>query len=138
MNDLPLPTPAGKLLRRERELAVPKLGRPEVAHRAGVDPGTLGNIERGYRHLGNGKVREVAGDADVIAKVARVLNITPQRLREAERDDAADALEEILRAGSAREPAAEPDDEAMRKFPGDTPHLRLIRNIWRLARWGTG
>jgi transcriptional regulator with XRE-family HTH domain len=117
MRDRPPPSPAGRLLRRVRELAVPKLGRPEVARRAGVDAGTLGNIERGYRYLDNGRVREVRGEPDVIAKVAWVLGITPEQLQEpGGRDDAAEALREILqnappRSGSVLRPPSRTEDD---------------------------
>jgi transcriptional regulator with XRE-family HTH domain len=141
MSDLPPPTPVGDLLRRAREMAVPKLSRPEVAHRAGIDPGTLGNIERGYRHLGNGRTRAVPGDAAVLAKVARVLQIPPERLEaEGGRRDAAERLREILR-GAAQEPSAaaprspdvtqhEPEnDDAWTLFPDDP----VKRAVWRAA-----
>lgn len=107
MTDLPPPTPAGELLRRTRELSVPKLSRSDIAHRAGIDAGTLGNIERGYRHLGGKRTVAVPGDATVIAKVAAALGITPGQLAgEGQRPDAAERLELILRTrAGAREPA---------------------------------
>lgn len=134
MSDLPPPPPAAVLVREAREMAIPKRSRPQVAHRVGIDPGTLGNIERGYRHLGDGRTRLVEADATTLAKLARELGITPEDLAgRGERPDAA----EILRAESGRPAGPRPDitfaadpaeDAAAVLFPGD----RAMQAIWRL------
>jgi transcriptional regulator with XRE-family HTH domain len=135
MSDPPPPTPEGDLIRRARELAIPKLSQPEVAHRVGINPGSFGNIERGYRHLGEGRTRKVTGDAATIAKVARVLGITPERLEsDGQRQDAAELLRELL----GEPPPAEEttatgtdrpsrDDSATALFPDDP----VAASIWR-------
>jgi transcriptional regulator with XRE-family HTH domain len=137
VTDLPPPTPAGKLLRSVRRRAVPKLSQPEVAHRAGIDPGTLGNIERGYRHLGDGRTRAVPGDPVTIAKVARILGIGPEQLEdEGKRPDAAEELREILRQHDRTAPApSRAEDDELRQieeFARLPPEIR--RAVINLAR----
>lgn len=106
MTDQPPPTPVGQLLRRTRELAIPKLSRADVARKAGVDPGTLGNIERGYRSITRENVIPVPGDATVIAKVAAALGLMPADLEgEGKRTDAAERLQHILRKQQPARPA---------------------------------
>lgn len=47
-------------------------------------------------------------------------------------------LEHLARRYPAGDAADDPkDDAAARLFPGDTRHVRIIRNIWRLGQYGT-
>jgi transcriptional regulator with XRE-family HTH domain len=91
-------------------MAIPRLSRPALAQRIGVDPGTLGNIERGYRNLGGGEIRKVEGDPVVIAKAARALGVSPERMEsEGQSPAAAAALRSMLRGeGAPPRPALVP------------------------------
>jgi len=136
MSDLPFPIPpAGILIRKAREQAIPRRSRPEVAHCVGIDPGTLGNIERGYRHLGDGQRRRVEADAATLAKLARELGISPDLLEtEGERPDAA----EILRQPAASPPRLRPvpppppDDDDADTDPAESLLYALV------AQYGSG
>lgn len=105
MNDLPPPPPTaeGELIRQARDLAIPKLSIRAAAARAGISPEQWGNIERSYRYTRPGDpVRPFIGaPAATIAKMARVVGVTPTQLSGAGREDAARMLEAMQRRDAA-------------------------------------
>lgn len=105
--DKPAPPPEAVLLRRARLAAGMKM--PEVARAAGISKARLSQIENGFeRRLGS--YRPVRGGDGTIAHLAAAVGISPSRLREAGRADAAAVLEEIeRRARPERAPAEQKD-----------------------------
>lgn len=75
-----------------------------------------------------GKDRAVVAREDTLAHMAFVLGLTPERLTEVGRDDAAEILAEIIRqneAEASRQPAKQAD-----------PELHRLLALWpRLAEW---
>jgi transcriptional regulator with XRE-family HTH domain len=129
------PPPYGALIEAAREAA--GLSRREAARRAGISDAWWRYVVQGWQ---NGPI---SGASDTVAKMARVVGVTPEQLEtEGNRSDAARVLRESLSAGAPAAPRDLPaagargdddpvDDAAARLFPGDTRHDRLIRNIWR-------
>lgn len=101
-DELPRPTPEGKLIRQVRSLSIPKLSIPAAAARIGLSAEQWGYIERGYYPArGGNPARPFSAPAATVAKMAHALRITPEQLdTEGQRPDAADDLREILRAQS--------------------------------------
>lgn len=97
-NDLP-PTPEGQLLRRARELVIPKLAIRAAAARIGMSAEQWGYAERGYTPgRGDRAPQPFRPPAATLARMARALDLTPERLEtEGQRPDAAEVLREILR-----------------------------------------
>jgi transcriptional regulator with XRE-family HTH domain len=118
--DVPGPTPEGQLIRRVRDLSIPRLTIRAAAERIGLSAEQWGYIERGYRPARAGEPpRPFSPPAATLAKMARALRITPERLEsEGQRPDAAEILREILHreveAADAATPAALP-------VPGEPP-----------------
>jgi len=141
--DVPGPTPEGQLIRRVRDLSIPKLTIRAAAERIGLSAEQWGYIERGYRPARAGEPpRPFSPPAATLAKMAHALRITPERLEsEGQRPDAAEILREILHrdveaADAAPAPAASlpapPMDDAARTA-ADRPYAD---RIWeRLRAW---
>lgn len=106
-NDL---TPLGRLLESAREARRPKLSQNATAKAAGISPTTYRRVIRGIARLGG---RDVAfdGTPESIARIARVLGVTPEQLEEAGRTDAAEELR-ALRREAMTDPHASPMDRA--------------------------
>ena len=98
-DDLPRPTPEGQLIRRVRDLAIPKLSIRAAAARIGMSAEQWGYVERGYFPGRSGNPpRPFSPPAATLAKMAHALRITPGRLEaEGQRPDAAEVLREIIR-----------------------------------------
>lgn len=140
MNRPPEPPPAyGALIEAAREAA--GLSRREAARRAGISDAWWRYVVQGWQ---NGPI---SGAADTVAKMARVVGVTPDELEtEGQRADAARVLREVLSAeppagaasGSSFTPGGgrdnDPkDDAAAHMFAGDTSRARLLRSIWRYS-----
>ena len=100
MNDhRPRPTPEGQLIRRVRDLAIPKLSIRAAAARIGMSAEQWGYIERGYfPSRGGNAPQPFSPPAATLAKMAHALRINPERLEsEGQRPDAAEILREIVR-----------------------------------------
>lgn len=116
-DDLPRPTPEGELIRRVRNLSIPKLSIPAAAARIGLSAEQWGYVERGYYPARDGNPpRPFSPPAATLAKMAGALRISPDRLEsEGQRPDAAKILREIL--------CGEPQPAAK---DGGEPDLSLI------------
>lgn len=89
----PEPPPLSRLIARKRKAMSPELSMRQAARRAGFSPALWAKIEHGYDQVAPGVVIPYAGTADKVARMARVLGITPQELAGAGRRDAAAELE---------------------------------------------
>lgn len=69
---------------------------PWVAERTELSANWIRHVINGYEPQGQGRRNPIIGPADTIARIARVLDITPAQLTEVGREDAADALQAIL------------------------------------------
>ena len=87
-------TPEGDLIRRAREVAIPKLSIRAAAKRIGMSPDHWGYVERGYRYTTQGEApRPFSAPAATVAKMAHAVGITSDELAEdGQRLDAADIL----------------------------------------------
>lgn len=103
-DDLPSLSPAGTLIRRARLLMTPKMSIRAAASRAGISPETWGIAERGYRDMKGGR-RPVSTPPETIAKMARVVQVSPRDL-EADGQDPAAASELRTLMGMPRNDAA--------------------------------
>lgn len=118
MDSKPAPPPEAVLIRVARDAA--GLTITEAARRVaaanpdtGVSTARWSQIEQGYEVRG-GQVREVHAKPGMLARMAAILSLTPQRLtEEGERPDAAEILSEIERReeGEARIAADVPAED---------------------------
>jgi transcriptional regulator with XRE-family HTH domain len=95
----------------------------EAAIAAGMSKARWSQIENGYETRGDG-FKEVRGRRDTIAHMANAVGVSPERLEEAGRPDAARVLREIQRNAPA-EPAAvpgpQPEPPPELEFEDDDP-----------------
>jgi transcriptional regulator with XRE-family HTH domain len=90
------PTPEGLLIRRVREMTIPKLSIRNAARRLGMSAEQWGSVERGYNYAGGKGGRSFSPPPATLAKMAHVLEISPERLEaEGQRPDAAKMLREM-------------------------------------------
>ena len=86
--------PEGPLIRLARQAA--GLTIPDAVRRSGVSKARWSTVESGYESR-DGEPRLVKAKADTIARMARAVDLSPERLEsEGERADAAQILREIL------------------------------------------
>ncbi|MET9819635.1 helix-turn-helix transcriptional regulator [Streptomyces sp. NPDC006355] len=78
----------------------------EVARQARISEAHWRQIISGYESLGHGEFREVHAKPETLARIALVLDLTPDQLRRVGREDAAVALEEITPDPVEEEPAS--------------------------------
>lgn len=110
------PPPEGRLLHLARNGTPPRgLSMRAAAKLAGVSETHWRNVESGKESKAGMQI-PVRAAADTLARMARVVGLTPERLTQAGRADAAEILDEIIRRehepASRREhqePAAPPD-----------------------------
>ena len=117
----------------------------EAAKRAGISYGRWRQIVTGYQNVSPGSFAPVHAPAKTLAKMARVVGVTPEQLTEAGRDDAAEFLRReqpapVTSAGSITlpslaatgdaEPAAEDADEVTRAVVVAAIGPRLEREVW--------
>ncbi len=117
-DDPPRPTSEGELIRRVRNLSIPKLTISAAAARVGLSAEQWGYVERGYYPARDGHPpRPFSPPAATLAKMAHTLRITPERLEyEGRRPDAAEMLREIIRQQSP--------GPGLEDFPDVSPELR--------------
>lgn len=84
-------------MKRHQRNRSPKITSQAAAHQAGVSYGTWRNITRGLRYRNSGEITTYRAEPEVLARVALVLGITPDELRDVDRADAARSLEVTLR-----------------------------------------
>ncbi|MEU1761361.1 hypothetical protein [Micromonospora sp. NPDC005652] len=94
--DNPMQRPEGKLIQH----AMQRLGvkAPWVGERTNLSANWVRHVINGYEPQGQGRKNEVIGAPDTIARIAHVLDITPDQLAAAGRPDAAEVLEAIQQA----------------------------------------
>jgi hypothetical protein len=104
MTTPPPQPPEGALLELTRKRRVPKMSVAAAAQLAGISETRWRQIENGYMVPSAGTYAPVTAPADTLAKMVHAVGATPEQLRRAERDDAADAYERIIgMAGDAPE-----------------------------------
>jgi hypothetical protein len=128
------PPPEGTLIRVAREARglSPETAAEQTSIRLGG--ARWRQIERGYK--GRGQV--VRAPARTLAHMAHLVGVTPERLREAGREDAAEVLEEILRQEAAAAPPAEayaddPRVTAMADMLATLP-IEMQEEVFRLVQ----
>lgn len=95
--------PEGKLI----EAALKRTGMSvrKAAEKAGISDTRWRQVVAGYQTPSRGNRLEVEGSAERVARMAHVVGVTPNELREAGRPDAAQALDAILQAPPVEAPA---------------------------------
>lgn len=87
--------PEGRLI--AQAITARGLSVRKAAKGTGITDTRLRHIINGYAPVGRGQRVEVVAPADTLARIAHSLDITPEQLREAGRDDAAAVLAELER-----------------------------------------
>jgi len=90
----PDPTPEGKLI--ADALTRTGLSIREVSRRAGISYGRWRQITSGFQNISPGSYAPVKAPAATLARMAAAVHVTPGKLTEAGREDAAQVLTEIL------------------------------------------
>lgn len=114
MNERPEQRPEGRLIADATERS--GLSIREASRRAGISYGRWRQVTSGVQHVSPGNFAAVRAPAKTVAKMARVVGITPEQLEtEGQRPDAADELRHMMQQREERTEAAPlaavPDDE---------------------------
>lgn len=107
MQTRPEQPPEGKLIAAAAERL--ELSIREAARRAGISYGRWRQITTGYQNTSPGEFAVVRAPAKTLAKMARVVGVTPEQLEtEGQRPDAAEAMRHEQAAVPAPRPATAP------------------------------
>ena len=90
----------------------PRPLHPRSRKRAGISYGRWRQIVMGYQNISPGVYAAVHAPAKTVAKMARVVGVTPAQLTEAGREDAAAILADLLREHALAGPASAPETPA--------------------------
>jgi transcriptional regulator with XRE-family HTH domain len=93
MDTRPEPPPWGKLI--IDALQESGLSARKAATKAGISDGRWRQIALGYQNVSAGVYAPVRGPAETLARMARVVGVTPEQLEQAGRPDAATELREL-------------------------------------------
>ena len=126
MDERPSPPAEGKLI--ADALALSGMSIRQAAKRAGISYGRWRQITSGYQNVSPGSYATVRGPAATVARMARVVGLTPEDLHSAGREDAADALRKDIRQG-------EPDGPAGHVVEGLTEdEAQIVRDFVEMIR----
>lgn len=90
--EIPTQPPESKLIDDLRQAVRPKLSVRSAAAAAGISEGRWRQIIKGYNQISKDTVVPSIAPADTLARMARVVGATPEQLKAAGRDDAAEEL----------------------------------------------
>jgi hypothetical protein len=93
--DKPAPPPEAVLIRIAREAA--RIKTPASSRAVGISTARWSQIEQGYETKPGGVYKPVRAPDGTLAHMASAVGVSPERLEQAGRPDAADILREILR-----------------------------------------
>lgn len=96
MTTPPPQPPEGALLELARKRHRPKKSVPAMAALAGMSETRWRQIEKGYLTPSAGTYAPVRAPAETLARMAYAAHVTPDKLREVDRADAADAYERLM------------------------------------------
>ncbi len=138
MSERPEQTAWGELIREAREAA--NLSIPKAAAAAGISEGTWGNIERGRQAEGRGRNRPAPGSDRTVAQMAAVVGVTPDRLAEAGRPEAASILRRIYAEPARLSRFTDPAERRLDADPDltETEKLSLIAALRALRSAQSG
>lgn len=122
MDDKPAQPAEGAAI--QRALQRTRLSAREAAGRAGISEGRWRQIVNGYQSAGGQRI-PVTAPAVTLAHMARAVDLKPEDLAEAGRDDAADVLADIL--------AQQPEPDTIQD-DGDPVLVKVLRSDLTDAR----
>ncbi|MEV7422815.1 hypothetical protein [Streptomyces sp. NPDC091212] len=94
MSSPPQPRPEGELIKRAMKRK--RMSARKAAAAAGMSEGRWRQIVSGVQHVSAGVTMAVTGPADTVARMALVVDVTPEGLAEAGREDAAEELRILI------------------------------------------
>lgn len=129
---VPEPPPEAVLIRRARQAR--GLTRAEAAERSSVVKASRwGQIENGYLMKGGVPVSTKAGDMQ-LAHMARTVGLSPERLEEARRADAAEILREIQEQEQSYADMSDRLERTAWEMPLSVEDRKLIVDMLREAK----
>jgi len=130
--DVPEPPPEAVLIRRARQAR--GLTRAEAAERSSVVKASRwGQIENGYLMKGGVPVSTKAGDMQ-LAHMARTVGLSPERLEESGRTDAAEILREIQEQEQSYADMSDRLERTAWEMPLSVEDRKLIVDMLREAK----
>lgn len=96
VTEVPEQRPEGALIEAARERMEPKLSGRAAASAAGISDGRWRQIVNGYLSAGQGNYIPVVAPPETLARMARVVGVTPEDLTRVGREDAAGVLVRMM------------------------------------------
>lgn len=101
MTEVDAAYPEGVLIDELRDAHRPRLSVRKAAEQAGISEGRWRQIVKGYQQVTSDVRAPVRAPADTLARMAKVVGATPEQLRNANREDAAEELQALTQAPAA-------------------------------------
>lgn len=95
MTEQEFPPAWGQLIEDARKALRPKVSARKAAERAGISEGRWRQITKGYQATAGGRI-PVPGPVETLARMARVVGVSPEQMAAAGRQDVADVLSSSL------------------------------------------
>lgn len=128
MSDKPMAPPEGELIRSARKSA--GLSIREAARRAGFSEGRWRQIESGYQSVQKGVFIPSPGPANTVARMARVVDLTPEALDEKGRADAAEELRKLIELRAVTQSQPDSLDQQFERFKSNPKARRLLEKMF--------
>lgn len=118
MKERPQRTPEGALLAEAQQRS--PYSQREAAEHAGMSENHWRAIVKGYRTVNAGVYAPVRAPAGTIARMAQVVEVTPEQLEEVGRDDAAEDLRNLpIKPEPAQLPSVEQLAETVKRLEAE-------------------
>lgn len=127
MTERPEQRPEGRLI--ATALKRSRLSGRTAAHLAGLSEGHWRAIVSGSRSVGKATWVAVRGPAETVARMAKVVGVTPEQLEEAGRGDAAEELRELVADALAQPPADESAEVLADRIRNDPELARAMARL---------
>jgi transcriptional regulator with XRE-family HTH domain len=131
MVEKPKPPPESVLIRDARKRA--RLSGREAARRAELSEGRWRQIENGYQSVTRGVFAESPGPAETVARMAQVVDLTPEMLEEAGRADAAEELRRLNVARQSDDRRADDLDRRIARMKANPRSRRRLEKILEIV-----
>lgn len=137
MTEVPPQRPEGALIEAARDAHMPKLSGRAAAAQAGISDGRWRQIINGYISVGTGHYAPVIAPADTLARMAKVVGVTPDQLVDVGREDAAGELVKLSREPDRSVPVGTGTDAV--DLTSLTPEeIEAVKAVIRAMRSGRG
>lgn len=138
VTEVPAQRPEGALIEAARESLQPRLSGRAAAAAAGISDGRWRQIVNGYLSAGRQQYIPVVAPPETLARMARVVGVTPEQLADVGREDAAGELVRINQEADARSLPVGSGTDPLDLSALSPEEIEAVKAVIRAMRAGRG